>query len=190
VDGIDLRELRLSDWRNLIGVVSQDTFIFNASIRENIAFGKLDATESEIVHAARNAHAHDFISELSNGYDTIVGDRGYRLSGGQRQRIAIARAIIRSPEILLLDEATSSLDSHSEMLIHRAINEIRGDRTVLAIAHRLSTIRTADYILVMNKGEAVEQGTHEELLSKNGYYATMWRLQSTNEPVSMVKQNA
>lgn len=178
VDGVDLRELDLTQWRNHIGVVSQDTFIFNTSIRDNIAFGRLDAGEDEIIDAARAAHAHDFIMQLSQGYDTVVGDRGYRLSGGQRQRIAIARAILRDPEILVLDEATSDLDSHSERLIQQALDGLRADRTVLAIAHRLSTIAMADRILILENGRLVEQGTHRELVEQHGRYAHFWRLQS------------
>ena len=178
VDGEDLRQLDLNQWRDRIGMVSQETFLFHASIRDNIAFGLLDASDEEVVSTARKASAHDFISQLAEGYDTVVGDRGYRLSGGQRQRIAIARAILREPEILVLDEATSDLDSHSERLIQGAIDEIRSERTVLAIAHRLSTIAMADQILVLGEGRIVERGTHQELLSLNGRYASLWRIQT------------
>jgi subfamily B ATP-binding cassette protein MsbA len=177
VDGVDLRELDLRTWRDRIGVVSQDTFIFNASIRENIAFGKLKAGEDEIVAAARAASAHDFIMETTHGYDTVVGDRGYRLSGGQRQRIAIARAILRDPDILVLDEATSDLDSQAEKQIQRALDRLREERTVLAIAHRLSTVCGADQILVLERGRLVESGTHAALLTRDGAYAAFWRLQ-------------
>ena len=181
VDGTDLREFDLKTWRERIGTVSQDAFIFNASIRDNIAFGKLDATQEQIMAAAQAAHAHDFIMELADGYQTVIGERGYRLSGGQRQRIAIARAILRNPEILILDEATSALDTHSERLIQAALDELRSQRTVLAIAHRLSTITMADQILLLDRGRLVEQGTHEELLALNARYAHLWRLQSKSE---------
>ncbi len=178
VDGQDLKQLDLAQWRDHIGVVNQGTHLFNASIHENIAFGRLDATKEDIVAAARSAHAHEFISQLADGYDTIVGDRGHRLSGGQRQRIAIARAILRDPDILVLDEATSDLDSHSERLIQEAIDKLRSDRTVVAIAHRLSTVAMADQILVLAEGRIVERGTHDELLALEGRYTQLWRIQT------------
>ncbi len=178
VDGQDLKQLDLTQWRDHIGVVNQGTHLFNASIHENIAFGRLDATKEDIVAAARSAHAHEFISQLADGYDTIVGDRGHRLSGGQRQRIAIARAILRDPDILVLDEATSDLDSHSERLIQEAIDKLRSDRTVVAIAHRLSTVAMADQILVLAEGRIVERGTHDELLALEGRYTQLWRIQT------------
>lgn len=178
IDGVDLRQLNLNSWREYIGVVSQDTIILHASIRDNIAFGRLEASTEQIVAAAQAANAHEFILDMANGYDTVVGDRGYRLSGGQRQRLAIARAILRNPEILVLDEATSDLDSRSEQLIQTAIDELRSERTVFAIAHRLSTITAADQILVLEKGELMEHGTHKELLAQNGRYAYFWQIQS------------
>ena len=182
LDGVDLREFDLNSWRESIGVVSQDTFMFNTSICSNIAFGRLDASDAEIVAAARAANAHDFIIKLNNGYETNVGDRGYRLSGGQRQRLAIARAILRNPTVLVLDEATSELDSHSERLIQEGLDDLRGHRTVLAIAHRLSTIALADQILTLSDGKIVERGTHDELLKLDGAYARLWSLQSgTND---------
>ena len=178
VDGVDLRELHLQAWRDHIGVVSQETFLLNASIRDNIAFGKLEASEDEIIAAAQAANAHDFIVRLAQGYDTVVGERGYRLSGGERQRVALARAILRNPQILVLDEATSELDSHSERLIQEALDHLYSERTVLAIAHRLSTVAMADQILVLEQGRVVEQGTHAGLLARSGTYAKLWRLQA------------
>jgi ABC-type multidrug transport system fused ATPase/permease subunit len=178
VDDRDLREFRSDTWRRNIGVVSQDTFIFNASVCDNIGFARPDATEDEIIAAAKVANAHDFIEERQDGYETVLGNRGYRLSGGQRQRIAIARAVIANPEILLLDEATSALDSVAEKQIQDAIDNLRGDHTIVAIAHRLSTIRKADHILVLHHGEIAEQGTHDELLAAEGRYAHLWYLQS------------
>ncbi|MBI4236171.1 MAG: ATP-binding cassette domain-containing protein, partial [Chloroflexi bacterium] len=161
-----------------LGVVAQDTFIFNASVRDNIAIGRLEATEAEIVAAAQAAGAHEFITQLVSGYDTIVGDRGYRLSGGQRQRIAIARAVLRRPDILVLDEATSSLDSQSERAILEAIEGLRVGHTVLAVAHRLSTVAMADQILVLKDGRLIERGNHPELLALNGLYARLWSIQT------------
>ncbi len=181
IDGVDLRRLDLTQWRGGCGVVSQDTFVFNASIRDNIAFGRLEASESEIIAAARTSNAHDFIMELAGGYDTVVGDRGYRLSGGELQRLAMARAILSDPEILVLDEATSELDSESERQIQQALSEFRAERCVLAIAHRLSTIVMADQILVVADGRLVEQGTHHELLALKGRYYRFWRLQSRSD---------
>lgn len=183
VDGKNLSSFDVSSWCERLGVVSQDQFLFHASIRDNIAFGNPQATLEEIIAAARAAHAEEFIKRLAQGYDTVVGDRGYRLSGGQRQRIALARALIRQPDILVLDEATSALDSESEHLIQQAMEEQRGQRTVLAIAHRLSTIWHADHILVLEQGRLVEQGTHAELLGRGGIYARLWRLQSEGVPM-------
>ncbi|MBI1299289.1 ATP-binding cassette domain-containing protein [bacterium] len=179
VDGVDLSNLKRSDWLNHIGIVDQDPFLLNATIRENIAFGKPDADEDAIIRAAQAANAHEFIMDLNHGYDTKVGDRGIRLSGGQRQRISIARAILRDPELLLFDEATSDLDSQSEMLIQAAIHELRQEHTLLVIAHRLSTVSMADSILVLSQGKLVEQGTHAELLETSGTYARFWQIQST-----------
>lgn len=178
VDGTPLNKIDLGSWRSAIGVVSQDVSMLHVSIAENIAFGKLDATEEEIIKAAKTAYAHDFIKRLPDGYGTIVGDQGHRLSGGQRQRIALARAIIRNPQILVLDEATSALDSESERQIQRAISELRGRLTILSIAHRLSTIAIADQILVLEDGVLMERGSHKKLRGQGGIYSRFWDIQS------------
>lgn len=177
VDQMDLKTFKIDDWRNRIGVVDQDTFIFHSTIAENIRFGRLDASQEEIEVAAKIANAHDFISELTHGYETVVGDRGYRLSGGQRQRITIARAIVRQPDVLILDEATSALDSQSERLIQKSLEELRRERTLVVIAHRLSTVMIADKILVLERGRIVETGTHDELLNQDTFYKHLWRIQ-------------
>ncbi len=179
-DGYDLRELNLTDWRNCIGVVDQDTFVFNDTVMENIRIGKLDATDEEVRAAAQIANAHEFIENLASGYDTVVGNRGFRLSGGQRQRIAIARAVIREPDVLIFDEATSALDSQSEQLIQESLENVRQQHTVIMIAHRLSTVAMADRIIVLDGGSIVEQGTHGELLARNGRYADLWHRQNLN----------
>ncbi|QDZ39014.1 ABC transporter ATP-binding protein [Euhalothece natronophila Z-M001] len=181
IDNVDLKAYSLETWRQQMGVVSQDTFIFNQPIIENIRYGKPEATEEEVIQAAKDAQAHDFIAALPNGYDTIVGERGYRLSGGQRQRVALARAILKQPEVLILDEATSALDSQSERLVQQALAMFQQDRTVLVVAHRLSSITGADQILVLEQGEIVERGTHQELLSLGERYAQYWQLQAQGE---------
>jgi ABC-type multidrug transport system fused ATPase/permease subunit len=160
-----------------MAIVPQDVFLFGGTIRDNIAYGKLGATQAEIEDAAKRANAHEFISSFPQGYDTLVGERGLKLSGGQRQRIAIARAILRDPRILILDEATSALDSESERLVQEALDELMQGRTTFIIAHRLSTIRAADQILVLQKGRLVEQGTHDSLIAQQGLYASLARLQ-------------
>ena len=178
LDGIDIRHLKLKDLRSCIGLVSQDVFLFHGTVRENVAYGSPDARACDIAAAAKIAEAHDFIMQLPQGYDTIVGERGQKLSGGQRQRIAIARAVLKNPPILIFDEATSAVDNETEAAIQRSLERITIDRTTIAIAHRLSTIRNADCIYVMEQGKLVEQGRHEELLSREGIYASLWRVQS------------
>jgi len=179
IDGRDLRTLRQAPYRRLFGVVSQEALLFNATIRENIAYGRDEVSEEDIVRAALIANAHDFIVTLPDGYDTAVGDRGTRLSGGQRQRVAIARAIVANPPILILDEATSSLDSESERLVHRAIDRVIQGTTSIVIAHRLSTVMRADKIVVVNRGSVEATGRHAELLATNETYARFYRLQFT-----------
>lgn len=178
LDGRPASSIPVTELRSQMALVPQDVFLFGGTIRENIAYGKLDATDAEIEAAARQANAHDFIAEFPQGYASVVGERGLKLSGGQRQRIAIARAVLRNPRILLLDEATSALDSESERLVQEALATLMKDRTTFVIAHRLSTIRDADLILVLQKGRIVEQGTHTQLLQQpDGLYASLARLQ-------------
>jgi len=179
VDGRDIREVTIASLRNQIGLVPQEATLFGGSVRDNIRYGRLDATEGEIVEAARSANAHDFIQALPEGYATRVGERGSRLSGGQRQRIAIARAILKDPPVLLLDEATSSLDNESERLVQEALDRLKVGRTTIIIAHRLSTIRAATRIAVLDDGWLVELGTHGELMDREGLYARLWHLQFT-----------
>ncbi|MEI6030884.1 MAG: ABC transporter ATP-binding protein [Synechococcaceae cyanobacterium ELA739] len=177
IDGMDLRELDLASWQQHLGVVSQDTFLFNATIAQNIAYGSPHADPQAIEDAARMAQAAGFIEALPNGYDTLVGERGYRLSGGQRQRLSLARALLRQPELLILDEATSALDSQSERLVQEALESFEHGHTVLVIAHRLSTIVNADLICVMEQGRIVERGHHGQLLQQGGRYASLWQQQ-------------
>jgi len=178
IDGIDIREVNLFDLRQCMGWVSQDVFLFHGTVAENIRYGSFDATHEQIIHAAKLAEAHEFIEELPQGYDTIVGERGQKLSGGQRQRLAIARAILKDPPILILDEATSAVDNETEAAIQKSLQAITQNRTTIAIAHRLSTIRHADWIYVMEQGQIVEQGRHQELIIFDGIYARLWRVQS------------
>ncbi|BAZ39817.1 ABC transporter, transmembrane region [Calothrix sp. NIES-4101] len=185
IDGIDLREIQRHSWRNGIAMVSQDTFLFHATVLENIAYGYPGATELEIINAAKKAYAYEFIQELPQGFATIVGNRGARLSGGQRQRIAIARAILRDPEILILDEATSALDSTSEKIVQKAIEEVSRDRTVIVIAHRLSTIEKADKIAVISQGRVIEEGNHRELLEIKGKYWSLYQSQVSNTEIQL-----
>jgi ATP-binding cassette, subfamily B, bacterial len=177
IDGHDLRDITLSSLTSQIGMVTQETYLFNDTIRTNLLYGKLDATQAEIEEAARAANIHDFIMGLPLQYDTIVGERGYRLSGGEKQRVALGRVILKNPRILVLDEATSSLDSQSEALIQEALSRVTVGRTNIVIAHRLSTILSADLILVLDSGRIVERGTHAELLTKDGLYAQLYETQ-------------
>ena len=177
LDGHDLRQLHLDDLRRAIGLVSQDVFLFHGTVAENIVYGSFSATPTEIEQAAKLAEAHEFIQQLPQGYDTIVGERGQKLSGGQRQRLAIARALLKDPPILILDEATSAVDNETEAAIQRSLEKITCDRTTIAIAHRLSTVRNAHCIYVMDQGQLAEWGTHEALLARDGIYANLWRVQ-------------
>ena len=179
VDGQNVRDVTIDSLRQSIALVSQETGLFNASVRDNIAYGDPDADETAIAAAAEAAAAHDFISKLPEGYDTMVGEGGLRLSGGQRQRLSIARAMLRDAPILLLDEATSSLDSQSERQVQDALKRLMTGRTTLVIAHRLSTVIDADAIYVLDGGQVVEQGNHNELLARNGLYAELSRMQLT-----------
>ena len=184
IDGIDAREIKLSSLRSLTGIVSQDTVLFNDTVRNNLAYGAVDKyTQEQIEAAARAANAHDFIAALPNGYDTVLGERGTRLSGGQRQRLAIARALLIDPPILILDEATSALDTESERLVQEAVDRLLAGRTVFVIAHRLSTIVHADMILVLEQGRIVERGTHAELLAARGAYFRLHSLQFRDERI-------
>ncbi|HEX3051950.1 MAG TPA: ATP-binding cassette domain-containing protein, partial [Aggregatilineaceae bacterium] len=186
IDGCDLREVTLDSLAAQIGMVTQETHLFHDTIHTNLIYAKLDATQDEIEAACRAANIHDFIMGLPNGYDTIVGERGYRLSGGEKQRVAIARVILKDPRVLVLDEATSHLDSQSEALIQDALKTVMAGRTSIVIAHRLSTILAADMILVMDRGQIVERGTHHDLLAQGGLYAQLYETQFSRdkEPVA------
>ena len=177
IDGQDLRELTQDSVRGAIGIVPQDTVLFNDSIRYNIRYGRPSASDAEVEDAAKAAHIHRFIESLPDGYDSEVGERGLKLSGGEKQRVAIARALLKNPAILIFDEATSALDSASEKAIQSELERIAIGRTTLVIAHRLSTVMDADQILVMDAGLIIERGTHAELVARGGHYAAMWQLQ-------------
>ncbi len=189
IDGIDLRDFNLRSLRRAMGIVSQDTFLFNDSIANNVAYGTPGADHQDIVEATKRANAYEFIIQLPDGFETVIGDRGVMLSGGQRQRLAIARALLRNPDILILDEATSALDTVSERLVQQAIEELCRDRTTVVIAHRLSTIQNADQIAVLDKGRVVELGSHSELLKHGGYYNKLYSMQFSEDQTTLV-QNA
>ena len=190
IDGIDIRDTTLSSLAETVGLVSQDTYLFNASIRENLRFACPQASDEEIEDAARAAQIHELIAGLPDGYDTLVGERGYRFSGGEKQRMAIARTILRNPPVLVLDEATSALDNETERAVQHALDELSRGRTTIAIAHRLSTIRDADQILVLDGGRIVERGSHEELASAGGRYEALLRGAATAESEADVMSEA
>ena len=183
IDGINLNNISLSSWREKIGIVNQDVFLFHDTIEDNIKFGNDKASVAEIIKASKLSYAHEFIEKLPKKYQTITGEKGHKLSGGERQRVALARALIKNPEILILDEATSQLDSHSEKLIQTAIDKLRTEKTIIIIAHRLSTIVNADEILVLNEGKLLEKGSHDELLQKQGHYSYFWNIQSKKQTI-------
>ena len=178
IDGHDLRELSLETLRSHVGYVSQSTFLFDGTVGENIRYGRFDADREAVVEAAKAAEAHAFIESLPEGYDTRIGERGVKLSGGQQQRLSIARTMLQDPDVLVLDEATSAVDTETEMLIQRSLDRLSEDCTTFEIAHRLSTVRDADTILVLEDGEIVERGDHEELLEADGLYAKLWGVQA------------
>ena len=177
IDGVDIKNISKENLRQLVGIVTQEAILFNDTVANNLCLGKPDATEEEMIQAAKIANAHDFITSLPKGYQTNIGDRGGKLSGGQKQRLSIARAILKNPAILVLDEATSALDSASEKLVQEALEKLMQDRTSLVIAHRLSTIQKADKIIVMDKGKIIEQGSHKSLMDQNGAYTSLVNLQ-------------
>ena len=182
IDGTDIKDVTFKSLRNQIGLVPQETVLFNASIKENILYGRLDASEEEIYEAAKAANVMEFVDKMPDGLDTIVGERGSSLSGGQRQRVAIARAILKNPKILILDEATSALDTESEKLVQEALDRLMEGRTAFVIAHRLSTVQNAHQIVVLNQGKLVEMGTHQELLAlENGLYNHLYSVQFSNK---------
>jgi len=181
IEGTDVRDLTFDSLRSIVGVVSQETYLFHGTVRENLAFARPGATDAEIEAAARAAQIDEHLRSLPEGYETVVGERGYRFSGGEKQRLAIARAVLRDPPVLVLDEATSSLDVETERLVQDALDDLSEGRTSIVIAHRLSTVRDADLILVLDHGRIVERGTHRELLAQSGAYAQMWALQQQKD---------
>ena len=173
IDGVDVRDVTMASLADAVGVVSQETYLFHASVRENLRFARPDATDEELEEAARTARIHDLIVSLPEGYDTIVGERGYRFSGGEKQRMAIARTVLRNPPVLVFDEATSSLDTQTEAAVQQELERLAEGRTTITIAHRLSTVRDADQIVVLDAGHIVERGTHDQLLEQGGIYASL-----------------
>jgi subfamily B ATP-binding cassette protein MsbA len=188
IDGVDIRDYTLASLRAQIGIVTQETILFNETVAHNIGYGKPGASFDEVVHAAQLAYAHEFIQDLPQGYDTIIGERGVKLSGGQRQRIAIARALLKDPPMLILDEATSELDAESEFMLQKALANLVQGRTVFVIAHRLSTVMRADRIVVVDGGQIVEMGTHEELLAHKGLYNRLHTLQMSSGEPALIKE--
>ena len=187
IDGVDINDVTLESLRKNIGIVQQDVFLFNGTFKENILYGRPDASMDEVIDASKKANIYDYIMSLPEGFETQIGERGVKLSGGQKQRLSIARVFLKNPAILILDEATSSLDNTTEILIQQALDELCKGRTTIVVAHRLSTIKNAHKIVVIGSGEIKEEGTHEELLSKNGIYATLYNLQfrsSDNDDLS------
>jgi ATP-binding cassette subfamily B protein len=177
IDEKDINDVTCESLRKNIGIVQQDVFLFNASIKDNILYGRPDATDQEVLEAARRANIDEFVSTLENGYDTIIGERGVKLSGGQKQRLSIARVFLKNPPILILDEATSALDNTTEIMVQESLNELCKGRTTIVVAHRLSTIKNANAIAVISEGKLIEQGTHEQLLEKDGAYAKLYNQQ-------------
>jgi ATP-binding cassette subfamily B protein len=181
IDGVDIKKVSLKSLRDQIGYIGQDIFLFHGSVKENIQYGSFNSSLNEVIKASKAAESHDFIINLPNGYDTIVGERGIKLSGGQRQRISIARAILKDPPIFVFDEATSDVDTPTEHLILTFIKKYRSKKTILSIAHRLSTIQDSTNIIVLQKGSILEHGTHQELLNKKGVYFDLWSIDSTQD---------